>query len=405
MTAECESLRKQYAEQEENLHLIDERIAGYVAPNDVPLQLLKDQRSCETELARLRAEIERECRAPSPSARRPPQPKRTLIVDPMYQEQDSYPTITAALAAAVPGERILIRAGTYEESLTLAQDGLELVGAGDVEDVVIETSTSAVLTFVATSGLIKNITLRQIADPPIADAHGDHEMGWYPALEIAQGSPLISECVITSQSGACVLIHDKANPRLFSNIIEDGQCGVLFHSGGRGRLEDNQIRNHTGDGVVLSTRANPTLRYNRIYGNGLAGVVFLEHGRGILDDNDIYQNAADGIQILQSSNPTVRKNRIYGNQGHGVLINTAGRGTLEANMIFANEQAGMLVRSGSTPMVRENRINRNHAEAIRIEAKGGGTYLRNDLRENGGGAWRVDRSSQKLIKRDQNRRT
>ena len=405
MTTECESLRKQYAEQQANLDLIEERIAGYVAPNDVPLQLHKDRRSCETELARLRAEIERECRAPDPPPRSRPKPKRTLIVDQMYQEPDSYPTITAALAAAVPGERILIRAGTYAEQLTLAQDGLELIGAGDVEDVVIEASTSAVLTFAATSGLIKNITLRQIADPPIADAHGDYEAGWYPALEIAQGSPQISECVITSQSGACVLIHDRANPRLFSNIIEDGQCGVLFHSGGRGRLEDNQIRNHAGDGVVLSTRANPTLRYNRIYGNRLAGVVFLEQGRGILDNNDIYRNIADGIQILQSSNPTVRENRIYGNQGHGVLIAAAGQGTLEANVIFANEQAGMLVRSGSTPTVRENRINRNHAEAIRIEAKGGGTYTRNDLRENGGGAWRVDHSSKNLIKREQNRRT
>ncbi|NJL05869.1 MAG: hypothetical protein HC911_13380 [Chloroflexaceae bacterium] len=405
MATECESLHKQYDAQLANLNLIDERIAGYVAPNDVPLQLLKDRRGCETELARLRAEIERTCRAPSPPARRPAQPKRTLIVDPMYQEPDSYPTITAALAAAMPGERILIRAGTYEEHLTLTQDGLELIGAGDVEDVVIETSTSAVLTFAATSGLIKNITLRQIADPPIARAHGDHEAGWYPALEIAQGNPQISECVITSQSGACVLIHDRANPRLSSNIIEGGQCGVLFHSGGRGRLDDNQIRNHAGDGVVLSTRAAPTLRYNRIYGNGLAGVVFVEHGRGSLHNNDIYQNAADGVQILQSSNPTVRENRIYGNQGHGVLINAAGQGTLEANVIFANEQAGMLVRAGSTPTVRENQINRNHAEAIRIEAKGGGTYTHNDLRENGGGAWRVDRSSKPLIKREKNRRT
>ncbi|PLS67423.1 MAG: hypothetical protein CV045_13700, partial [Cyanobacteria bacterium M5B4] len=318
MATECESLRKQYAEQLDNLHLIKERIAGYVAPNDVPLQLHKDRRACETELARLKAEIERECRTPDPRPRPRPQPKHTLIVDPMYQEPESYPTITAALAAAVPGDRIVIQSGTYTESLTITQDGLELIGTGDVEDVVIEASDSPVLIFAATSGLIKNITLRQIADPPVAQPHGTHESHWYAALEIAQGNPQISECMITSQSGACVLIHDRANPRLSSNIMEGGQCGVLFHSGGRGRLDDNQIRNHTTDGVVVSTRATPTLRYNRIYGNGVAGVVFLEHGRGMLHQNDIYQNAADGVQILQSSNPTLRENRIYGNQGHGV---------------------------------------------------------------------------------------
>lgn len=48
------SLEKQLSEAEENLRLIDERIAQYVQEVDVPLQLIKDQRRLQKWIARLR---------------------------------------------------------------------------------------------------------------------------------------------------------------------------------------------------------------------------------------------------------------------------------------------------------------------------------------------------------------
>ena len=51
------SLAKQLSEAEENLRLIDERIAQYVQAVDVPLQLIKDQRRLQKQIARLRRQI------------------------------------------------------------------------------------------------------------------------------------------------------------------------------------------------------------------------------------------------------------------------------------------------------------------------------------------------------------
>ena len=51
------SLVKQLSEAEENLRLIDERIAQYVQEVDVPLQLIKDQRRLQKWIARLRRQI------------------------------------------------------------------------------------------------------------------------------------------------------------------------------------------------------------------------------------------------------------------------------------------------------------------------------------------------------------
>jgi 3'-phosphoadenosine 5'-phosphosulfate sulfotransferase (PAPS reductase)/FAD synthetase len=51
------SLVKQLSDAEENLRLIEERIAEYVQSVDVPLQLIKDQRRLQKQIARLRRQI------------------------------------------------------------------------------------------------------------------------------------------------------------------------------------------------------------------------------------------------------------------------------------------------------------------------------------------------------------
>ena len=56
-TPQVASLQKQLSEAEENLRLIDERIAQYVQAIDVPLQLIKDRRRLQKQIARLRRQI------------------------------------------------------------------------------------------------------------------------------------------------------------------------------------------------------------------------------------------------------------------------------------------------------------------------------------------------------------
>jgi hypothetical protein len=56
-TRSVASLIKQLSDAEENLRLIDERIAKYVLETEVPLQLLKDQRRLQRWTARLQRQI------------------------------------------------------------------------------------------------------------------------------------------------------------------------------------------------------------------------------------------------------------------------------------------------------------------------------------------------------------
>lgn len=408
MKPACESLQQQLAEKEANLRIIEEQLARFIVQTDPgTLPLRKEQRTLQESIEHLKTAIERVCNE-TPTRTTKPLPERTLIVDPMYQIADSYPSITAALEAATPGTCIRIRPGDYQESLTITTDGLQLIGDGDVNEIVIEASDAPAIHFLANTGIIKNLTLRQIGDPPEptpSDTADTAVATWYPALEITQGTPRIIECIISSQSGACVTISNRANPRLIANIITDGQAsGVLIYLRGRGLLEDNQIYNNTGDGVAISTRAHPVLRYNRIFRNGQAGVAIVEHGQGRLEENEVYENQHNGIQISSSSKPEIRNNRIYGNLDNGILLEASGQGKIDDNDIFANHVAGVLVRTGSTPTLRHNRINSNTAEAIRIVEKGGGTYENNDLSDNGRGPWKITNNSKPFVERKNNRR-
>jgi hypothetical protein len=56
-TRQVASLVRQLSDAEENLRLIDERIAQYVQEVDVPLQLIKDQRRLQKWIARLQRQI------------------------------------------------------------------------------------------------------------------------------------------------------------------------------------------------------------------------------------------------------------------------------------------------------------------------------------------------------------
>ncbi|MEE8170127.1 MAG: TIR domain-containing protein, partial [Phycisphaerae bacterium] len=137
----------------------------------------------------------------------------TLVVDALHR--GDHPTLTAALAAAKPGDRILVRPGFYRESVVIDKP-VEIIGDGELGEVVIEGSQNDAILFRATMGRIANLTLRQASG------------GKHYCVDIAQGRLDLEGCDISSQSLACVAIHGGADPRLRRNRIHDGKAsGVI----------------------------------------------------------------------------------------------------------------------------------------------------------------------------------
>jgi hypothetical protein len=136
-----------------------------------------------------------------------------------------FTTVSAAIKAAKPGDRILVRPGLYEEGLVVDKP-LEILGDGPVADIEIRARATDVLMFRASIGRVANLTLRQVGG----------KKKWF-GVNITQGRLDLEGCDIACQSLACVAIRNGADPRLRRNKIHDSKerGGVFVFDGGWAR--------------------------------------------------------------------------------------------------------------------------------------------------------------------------
>ena len=287
---------------------------------------------------RVQASEKREAPEPDAGITRRPSAKTEPpihVVDQMHR--GNHVTITEAIEAADPGDRILVRPGLYHEGLVIDKPGLEIIGDGNLDDVVVQAAGTDALLFKTTMGRVKNLTLRQMGGG-----------AWY-AVDIAQGRLELEECDITSQSPACVTIHGGADPRLRRNRIHDGKgSGVFIYNNGQGVLEDNDIFGIGGAGVAIAGGGDPTLRRNRIQGGESFGVFVWDNGQGVLEDNDISGNAIAGV-FAEGGDLTIRRNRINKNGGWAVSVSHGGGGTIEDNDLRGNVMGAWNISADSEP--------------------------------------------------------
>ena len=294
----------------------------------------------------------------------------THVVD-VFPGRGDFTTVGAAIKAAKPGDRILVRPGLYAEALVVDKP-LELLGDGPVSDIEIRARDANVLRFQASIGRVANLTLRQAGG----------EGGWFGVV-ISQGRLDLEGCDISSQRLSCVAIQDGADPRLRRNKIHDGkQNGVFVLDGGLGMLEDNDITGNSLSGVEIKTGGNPTVRRNQLRDNKASGVYVQDSGLGMLEDNDITGNSLSGVSIGTGGNPTVRGNQLRDNRGSGVLVYGSGLGMLEDNDITGNAYSGVTIRTGGNPTVRGNQVRDNKQNGVLVSDSGRGTLEDNDITGN-----------------------
>jgi len=219
----------------------------------------------------------------------------TLVVDAFHR--GDYPTLTEALAAAEPGTRILVRPGFYQEGVVIDKP-VEIIGDGDLDDIVIEANGKHAVSFQANMGRIANLTLRQMGG------------GKWFCVDIAQGRLDLEGCDISSQSLSCVAIRDGADPRLKSNAVHDGkQSGVYVYGNGLGTLEDNDIFSNRLTGVQVRKGGNPTLRRNRISKNSYRAILVHDGSGGVFEDNDLRGNDGGAWLVSTDSEAKVKRAR------------------------------------------------------------------------------------------------
>jgi parallel beta-helix repeat protein len=270
----------------------------------------------------------------------------TYVVD--SRKHGDFTSVTAAIRAAQPGARILVRPGVYEGGLVVDK-ALQIRGDGPVADIEIRAYGAQALRFEADDqdGQVANLTLRQIGGAGAREYH---------AVDVLAGRLELDGCDISGESSTCVAAMEGASLALHdSTVHHGGKSGILVCDGSRATLEDNEVTGNGSSGVQVRNGARATLRRNRIRGNAESGVWVYEGGHGILEDNDITGNGRVGVSVSARGNITLRGNRINRNTEAGVRVREGGRAVAEDNDLRDNFHGAWNIARGSEADVRRAR--------------------------------------------------
>ena len=210
-------------------------------------------------------------------------------------------TISAAVAAASPGEKILVCPGTYTENVVVNKADLTVRAQGIVR-------------------------LRP----------GDSSL---PGFSVQADGVTIQGFDISGYSGACGVSVAASGSDIRDNHAHDNGFGICLTSGGGHRVRYNVTEVNIASGITLNNASgdvgNNTSKDNGVHGifaNNCAGSVTIDHNHAI-------ENHSVGIFALNCAGPTITHNTV--------------RGT---GYIGAGNSGGIVVQGGQNALVKLNLV-------------------------------------------------
>lgn len=262
-----------------------------------------------------------------------------------------YPTIQEAIDAAVPGDRVIVAEGTYEENITL-KNFVDVLGAG-----------ADVTTIRASSGNVvsaDNVTDRYMKlDGFTIDGRDSVSTG---ICCVDNSNFTISNNTITQNNNYGISLY-SSSPTISSNTIMQNDIGVYYSGGSAGTITNNTIMQNDYEGIFCSAGPSLTISNNTITENGTG--VACHNSSPTISENAIHSNQS-GISLSNSSSPVVSKNAIHWNDHEGIWTGDS-HPTISDNEITRNGYDGIyLYGNSSPPVISGNEIIRNGFNGILV---------------------------------------
>jgi parallel beta-helix repeat protein/predicted outer membrane repeat protein len=342
----------------------------------------------------------------------------TLAYSAIIYVPDDFPTIQEAIDAAVNGDRVIVKPGTYVENIDFLGKAITVKSSQGAPATKIEPRKyGSVVTFSNNEGL------DSILDGfTIQNGYADGGGGIY----CWSSSPLVINNIITHNMtegfymGGGIYCHDSSMV-IMNNTISENSAANTFYCWGGGIgchesspiITGNIITGNTakeGGGGIYCTNASPTIEYNLISGNsteynGGGGILCRKLSSPVIAHNTISNNQASGFWgsgggiDCDSTSAVIEKNLIKGNTacfGGGISCLDNSPSIISNNIIsgnYASSDGGGIAVYDSAPRITNNLIAGNEAAIL-----GGGlgfcgaspslvnnTIMENAANEKGGG--------------------
>lgn len=267
-----------------------------------------------------------------------------------------FATITAALATARPGDRILVRAGTYREPtlvigtprLTLEGEGWPVLdGQGEREVLVIAADDVTVRGIVATRTGLSNLQDRAgIRARDVRNCVIEHNR----LRDNLWG--------IYLQRSADCIVRDNDIEAHGSRQTESGNGVHLWYSPGA-RVERNHVRGHR-DGIYFEFSPHGVTVGNVSERSQRYGLHFMFSDSCRYEAN-VFRNNNSGVAVMYSRGVVITANRFersWGSAAYGLLLKDINGGEISDN-VFERNSTGLFVEGSSRLEVRGNSFTQN----------------------------------------------
>lgn len=268
-------------------------------------------------------------------------------------------SINEALGDGGSASVIFVMPGVYREGLHMTRPVMLLGAADSPDEVVIEAEGADALLLDSPSGLVGNLTLRCVAG-----ATGKKFFG----VDIVRGRATLEDCVITSDSLACVSLRGEAEPLLRNcRMIDGASSGVYAYGESRGTLDGCTIRGNAGNGVVVSERASLEIRDGEISTNAQVGVMANDEATVVANGVRVEKSGVDGVRLGDSSRATFRQCRFAESGEDGAYVAGAALVAFDGSSFVGNGQTGIRASSSLRPVLVNCKVESNQQAGTLVE--------------------------------------
>ncbi len=200
------------------------------------------------------------------------------------------PDINRGVNAAVSGDTVNVKAGTYDNNVVIGTSNVTLVGAGPGQSIIAGPigGTSSTVAVSASNVTVAGFTITRL---------GNDTTNWNGTLAsagVSIASPSVTGVVIhdnlITQNRTGIDINNTSGDTVRNNVITDNRTGLIFRNvTDNTTLVENDITNNWTDGIVfldasggtnspLQTALNSTFSNNDISGNWYGQIVDRQTG-------------------------------------------------------------------------------------------------------------------------------
>jgi hypothetical protein len=306
-------------------------------------------------------------------------------------------TIGAAVADAPPGGCVLVRPGTYRETVFLTQP-IEIRGDGPREEIILESSDADCCIHArSSSALVRGLTLVGRCPPKPPGDLSDS------TVFVGDGTCTVEDCSITtSHDVACAGVEGAATLAVFRRCLlhDPGFQGLWLGRHARALMEDCELVRCKRDGIVIDDGGDLVLRRCCIHSGNDSGVWARYNGKALIEDCDIYDNAHACICSCKNSKVRAVRCQLRRSRQSGVWVWEQGEATLEQCVIEANDYSGVAVRdAGSAVVIKRCRMLNNKQWGAHLDRGCRAVIGYCELVGNANGSWNIE-SSCKVARRN-----